>query len=102
MRNLRRCLKLRAVYAAVYATVQFQTAVRSGLQGFFSQFMAVRERHIRKTSTEFGIIFAGQRTFACHVDVVGDQHKITRMIAGVNATGAFVTTSAFTPNSFST
>ena len=85
--DLRRCLKLRAVYAAVYTLMQLKTAVRSGLHGFFSQFVAVRERHIRKTSTEFGIIFAGQRTFACHVDVVGDQHKITRMIAGVNAAG---------------
>ena len=49
--DLRRCLKLRAVYAAVYTLMQLKTAVRSGLHGFFSQFVAVRERHIRKTGT---------------------------------------------------
>ena len=85
--NLRRCLKLRAVYAAVYTLMQLKTAVRSGLQGFFTELMAVGERHIRKTGTEFRIVFAGQRTFTGHVDVVGDQHKIARMIAGVDAAG---------------
>ena len=83
--DFRRCFELRAVHAAVHAAVQLEAAVCGGLHGLFAQRAVVCECHIREARAECRIVRAGERALARHVDVVGDEHEVPRVIAGVDA-----------------